>query len=720
MRKSEPITHRTGPEDVKRGQGDKSPHDSVSGGGRPGNGGAASAAPGLRERSLEPGSPNDVLINSYRTMFTARRIDEKILALLKQGKVFFHIGGSGHEAAQIATAAAMRPGSDWAYPYYRDLAFSLAFGYTIEEVFLEALHRAKGPSSGGFAMPFHWGHKKWRIISQSSPTGTQYLEAVGTALGAVKEGLDEVVYVSGGEGSTSEGEFHEAVNWAAREKLPVIFLIQDNKYAISVPVTEQMSARSVYDLVSGYAGLNRYEVDGCDFAASHQAAVDAVTKARRRGGPALILAHTVRLLPHSSSDDQRKYRSEADLARDREKDPLPRLEQHLLSRRIITDTALRSLQQEVLDRITRAAEAAETEPQQDAGHLLDHVYASVPSAGTPEARDPAHTGPSIVMVDAVNHAMAEEMDRNPKMLIYGEDVAGDKGGVFTATKGLTKKFGAERVFNSPLAEASIVGTAFGLALRGFKPCVEIQFGDYIWPAFMQLRDEVAVLRFRSNNDWSCPMVVRVAVGGYIHGGLYHSQSIDGFFTHIPGLRVVMPSNAADAKGLLKTACRCEDPVIFCEHKGLYRASFASAPEPDPDFCLPFGVARTVRRGDDITVVTWGMMVHRSLEAARSAADRGIDAEVIDLRTLNPLDMETVLNSVRRTGRVLIVHEDTLTGGFGAEIAARIAAEAFTRLDAPIRRVAAKDAPVPYGPALENAMLPQTSDILDALGDLARF
>lgn len=669
---------------------------------------------GAKQISLER------LIDAYRIMYTARKTDDKILLLLKQGKVFFHIGGSGHEAAQVATAFAMKPGFDWAYPYYRDLGFSLGFGYTVEEIFHEALHRASGPSSAGFSMPFHYGHKKWRIVAQSSPTGTQYVQAVGTALGAVKEGTDEVVYVSSGEGSTSEGEFHEAINWAAREKLPVIFLIQDNRYAISVTKKEQTAAQSVYHLVSGYEGLNRYEVDGCDFIASYEAAVNAVAKARKGEGPSIILAHTVRLLPHSSSDDQRKYRSEEELARDRSKDPLPHLEKYLIENAILTAGSLKELQRGVLERIDRAAEMAEAEPQQDSTNLLRYVYSPNIVISKENFVAPENRGEKIVMVDAINHALFEEMERNPKMLIYGEDIAGDKGGVFTATKGLTKKFGWERVFNSPLAEASIVGTAFGLALRGFKPVVEIQFGDYIWPAFMQLRDEVAMLRFRSNNEWSCPMVVRVAVGGYIHGGLYHSQSIDGFFTHIPGLRVVIPSNAADAKGLLKTACRSDDPVIYCEHKGLYRASFAKTPEPNADYCLPLGLARTVQEGEDISVITWGMMVHRSLEAARQMQEKDVSIEVIDLRTLNPLDTDAILTSVRKTGKVLIVHEDTLTGGFGAEIAAIIAHEAFTRLDAPIKRVAAKDCPVPYGPTLENAMLPQTAYIAAALEELATF
>ena len=676
----------------------------------------SSKSPRLVSAQISP----QKLIDAYRTMYTARKTDDKILLLLKQGKVFFHIGGSGHEAVQVAVASSMKPGYDWAYPYYRDLAFSLAFGYTVEDIFLEALHRAKGPSSAGFAMPFHYGHKKWRIISQSSPTGTQYLQAVGTALGAVKEGNDEVVYVSSGEGATSEGEFHEAVNWAARERLPVIFLIQDNKYAISVTKKEQTAASSVFQLVSGYEGLHRYEVDGCDFVASHETAVDAVANARKGKGPSLILAHTVRLLPHSSSDDQRKYRSEEDLAQDRRQDPLPQFENYLIGKKILRKEELEILQQKVVKRIDQAAEMAEQESQQEGANLLTYVYSPHPIISKEGFVDREAKGQKIVMVDAINHAMAEEMERNPKMLIYGEDVAGDKGGVFTATKGLTKKFGWNRVFNSPLAEASIVGTAFGLAVRGFMPVVEIQFGDYIWPAFMQLRDEVAMLRFRSNNDWSCPMVVRVAVGGYIHGGLYHSQSIDGFFTHIPGVRVVMPSNAADAKGLLKTACRSEDPVIFCEHKGLYRASFAAVSEPDENYCLPFGVANVVQPGSDISIITWGMMVQRSLEAARKVEEKGTSVEVIDLRTLNPLDTEAILNSVRKTGKVLIVHEDTLTGGFGAEIAAIIANEAFDRLDAPIKRVAAKDSPVPYGPTLENVMLPQTTDIVAALEELASF
>jgi 2-oxoisovalerate dehydrogenase E1 component len=657
---------------------------------------------------------------AYRNALAARMTDQKVLVLLKQGKVFFHIGCSGHEIAQVATALALRPGHDWAYPYYRDLGFALQYGYTPEELFLEALHRVGGPSSNGFAMPFHYGHKDLRIVSQSSPTGTQYLQAVGTAMGARWDGTDEVVYVSSGEGATSEGEFHEALNWAARGRFPVIFLIQNNKFAISVPVEDQTSGKSVCAMTAGYEGLHRVRVDGCDFLATYHAAAEAVARGRAGEGPTLIEADTVRLLPHSSSDDQRKYRDPGELAEELRRDPLPRMERQLIDLGVLKEEEIAGIREEVRARIDSAADWAQEQPLPDPADVVRHVYAPEPTQR--RVPEPPPPGPSIVLVDAVNHALAEELTRNPKMVIYGEDVGGNKGGVFTATKGLAAQFGDARVFNSPLAEASIVGTAFGLAVRGdYHPVVEIQFGDYIWPAFMQLRDEVAMLRYRSCNTWTCPMVVRVAVGGYIHGGLYHSQSIESFFTHIPGLRVVFPSTAADAKGLLKTACRSEDPVLFLEHKGLYRQGFASSPEPPDDYLLPFGVASVRKTGEDLTVITWGMLVQRSLDAARKVEERhGISVEVIDLRTLNPLDRGTILASVQKTGKVLIAHEDTLTGGFGGEISAIIGEEVFRFLDAPVRRVAAKDAPIPYSPPLESAMLPQESDLVAAMEALAAY
>ncbi len=665
------------------------------------------------------GLDRDTIISIYRTMLTSRMMDDKTMILLRQGKAFFHIGGSGHEAAQIATSFALKPGYDWAYPYYRDIAFALQYGSTPEDIFLETMHRAEGKSSGGRQMPAHYGDKELRIVAQSSPTGTQFLQAVGTAMGAVKDGTDEVVYVSAGEGTTSEGEFHEAINWASRELLPVIFLIQDNKYAISVTRREQTTGESVFEMVKGYKGLNRYMIDGTNFFESYHVAREAVAKARKGNGPSLIHADVVRLLPHSSSDDHKKYRDPAEIEADKKRDPIPKMENFLLSEGILTDKDIDAIRTEIKDRVDKAAEWAESRPLPKPETSQLQVYAPEFVVKKEDYKEHEATeGKPVVLVDAINHALAEEMEYNPKMLMYGEDVAGKKGGVFTATKGLTDKFGWDRVFNSPLAEASIVGTAFGLSVRGFKPVVEIQFGDYIWPAFMQLRDEVAMLRYRSNGNFACPMVVRVAVGGYIRGGLYHSQSIESFFTHIPGLRVVFPSNAADAKGLLKTACRENDPVLFLEHKGMYRQGFAAAPEPDKDYLMPFGVAGLSQEGEDITVVTYGMMVHRTLAAAKKLED--VSIEVIDLRTLNPLDEETIYNSVRKTGKVLIIHEDTLTGGFGGEIAARVADTCFQHLDGPIKRVAAKDSHVPYSPPLEQDMLPGEADISKALRELADF
>jgi 2-oxoisovalerate dehydrogenase E1 component len=666
-------------------------------------------------------APSDAqLVSAYRMMLCARMIDEKEMLMLRQGRILFHISGPGHEACQIAAAMAMRPGSDWAYPYYRDLAFSLQFGSTVKELFLENMHRVDGPGSHGRQMPSHYGNKRLRIVSQSSPTGTQYLQAVGTAMGAKKDGTDEVVYVSSGEGATSEGEFFEALNWASREKLPVIFLIQNNRYAISVPVEDQTAGGSIAELAKGHPNLFRARVDGTDFSASFAAVQQAVAQARAGRGPSLIEADVVRLFPHSSSDDPKKYIRPEELEADRARDPLPKLRALLIEQELLSDEDDSRMRAEIQHEIDEAVDYAEQAASPAGDTVLRNVVA--PAVITPGNvnREPASTGTNCMMVDAVNHALHEEMKRNPKMLVYGEDIAGGKGGVFSATKGLTDAFGRERAFNSPLAEASIVGTAIGLAVQGHKPVVEIQFGDYIWPAFMQFRDELVQMRYRSDGDYSCPVVVRVAVGGYIRGGLYHSQSIEAFFAHMPGLWIAFPSNAADAKGLLKAACRENNPVLFCEHKGLYRQQFAASPEPDDEYVIPFGVAKVKREGRDITVVTWGFLVQRSIDAARKLEAKGISVEVIDLRTIAPWDRETVFASVRKTGKVLVAHEDTRTGGFGAEIASTIGEECFEHLDAPVARLAALDAPVPFAPSLEVAMLPQEHDVVAALEKLAAY
>ena len=657
------------------------------------------------------------LLDIYRNMILARKLDDREMTLLKQGKAFFHIGCSGHEAAQLAAANNMKPSVDWAYPYYRDAALCLGLGMSGKDQLLAFLAKDADPSSGGRQMPQHYGNKDLRIVTQSSPTGTQFLQAVGCSMSRKWEKSKEIVYVSSGEGSTSEGEFHEALNWSSREKLPVIFHIQDNGYAISVPVSDQIAGSSVFDMVSGYENLAKYDVDGTNFFETNLAFQQAADRARKGKGPSVIVSRVVRLLSHSSSDDQRKYRSEKDLELDMARDPIIKFEKDCLGAKVITKKDIEDIQSEVEKYIEEAVSWVENQDDPDPKTALDHIFSDISEAEEPEINS---INDKIVMVDAINHALDEEMEVNKKMIVYGEDIADPKGGVFTATKGLTDKYGKERVFNSPLAEASIVGTAIGLAVTGWKPCVEIQFGDYIWPAMMQIRDEAACIRYRSNGAWTSPLVIRVAVGGYIHGGLYHSQSIDSYFFNIPGIRVAFPSNASDAKGLLKSSLRMDDPVIFLEHKGLYRQGYAATPEPDKDYVLPFGKANLIEEGDILTIVTWGAMVQKSIDAIKLCNLEKGDVDLIDLRTLNPIDWTAIHNSVEKTGKLLIVHEDLLTGGVGAEIAAKISDELFEELDGPIKRVAAKDCHVPYHDLLEKQVLPQTEQIVEAVNDLMEY
>ncbi len=670
---------------------------------------------------LADGLPtHEQLVDAYKLMLLARRLDEKELALLKQGKAFFHIGGSGHEAVQVACAMNLKPSYDWAYPYYRGLGFAMGVGFTSEEIMLAELHRAEDVMTGGRQMPGHYGKPSLNIPTQSSPTGTQFLQAVGTALACVRDKKDQVVYVSSGEGATSEGEFSEALNWASREKLPVIFCIEDNHYAISVPEWQQTAGGSVYEIAKGYENLARYKVNGTDFRESYAAAKEAVARARKGEGPSLIVADVVRLLSHSSSDDDRKYRPKDEIEKDHARDPLLVMESLLISEQIVTQAEVESIQKETKRRVDEAADWAESRPLPDPSTVTLHLFAPAETYSHFEFEKSVPSGKRIVMVDAINHALHEEMLKNPKMLIWGEDVEDGKGGVFTATKGLSTKFGRERVFNSQLAEASIVGTAFGASVRGFKPVVEIQFADYIFPAMMQLKNEVGMMRYRSNNSWACPMVIRVPVGGYIHGGHYHSQSIESLFAHCPGLYIAYPSTSADAKGLLKTAIRMEDPVMFLEHKGLYRQSYAMSPEPDDGYLVPFGKASIRREGKDITVVTYGSMVYMALNASKKLAEQGTEVEVIDLRTIVPFDKEAVLESVKKTNKVLVLSEDTRTSGFAAEISSVIAEEAFEHLDAPIKRITARDFPIPYSPSLEPVILPTEAQITKALEELASY
>ena len=658
------------------------------------------------------------LLDIYKKMALARRLDEKQLIMLKQGKAFFHIGCSGHEASQMAAAQNMIPGKDWSYPYYRDAALCLGLGMTSKEQLLSFLAKADDPNSGGRQMPQHYGHKDLRIVSQSSPTGTQFLQAVGCAMSRKWENDHEIVYVSSGEGSTSEGEFHEALNWASREKLPIIFHIQDNEYAISVHVSEQTSGSSVFSMVNGYDNLSRYEVDGTNFFETDLAFREAIERARQGKGPSVIVSNVVRLLSHSSSDDQKKYRKKVDLDKDKNRDPLLVFEKNCIKNKILKEGDFEKLRNEIIQIVDEDAEWADKQNHPDPNSATNHIYSNEPNLN--ETPLNYKNEKKIVLVDAINHAMHEEMKLNDKMIIYGEDIADPKGGVFTATRGLSDSFGDKRVFNSPLAEASIVGTAVGLATTGWKPCVEIQFGDYIWPAMMQIRNEVASMRYRSNGSWKCPMVIRVPVGGYIHGAICHSQSIDGYFMHMPGIRIAYPSNAEDAKGLLKAALRMDDPVLFLEHKGLYRQGFAASKEPDENYVLPFGVGKKIMEGDIVTVISWGAMVQKSIEAINMLEiDNGI-IDLIDLRTLNPLDYEMIGESVKKTGKILIVHEDNKMNGPGAEISAHIAENYFDDLDAPIMRVASSDSHIPYNWHLEEKILVQTEDIQKALKELLEY
>lgn len=695
---------------------------------------------------LEP----EQILRFYRTMVTSRRIDDREQSLKRQNKIFFQISGAGHEAIGIAMAEHCVPAHDWFYFYYRDRAFTLALGQTPLDHMLQAVAAEDDPSSGGRQMPAHYGDVRYNIVSVSSPTGTQFLQAVGAAeaglrvsqnpdLASVVEGFedDEIVVVTTGDGTTSEGEFWESLNSACNLGLPVVYIVEDNGYAISVPVEVQTAGGSISKLVAGFPGLHIVECDGTDVVDSYRAAGEAVRYARERKGPALIHAHCVRPYSHSMSDDERMYRTEAERAEQDTRDPLTRTRALILELGIATDDELTALEAEVLDEVAAAADEALEHPQPEPGTEMLHLYSEDvdPTGSDFDTEDePAYVDDRpLTMVDLLNSCLRGEMERDPRVVIFGEDVADasresaltevkGKGGVFKVTHGLQGRFGSNRVYNSPLAEANIVGRAIGMATRGLKPVVEIQFFDYIWPAMMQLRDELATMRYRSNGTFSSPVVVRVTYGGYLKGGaIYHSQTGESIFAHTPGLRVVMPATAEDANGLLRTAIRCEDPVLFLEHKHLYRQVYNKGMDPGPDFMIPFGKAKVVREGTDVTVVTCGALVKRSLDAAKIAAEQnGIETEVIDLRTVQPFDMERIAESVKKTGKVIVVHEDSLSWGIGSEIAARVADELFPWLDGPVRRVASKDTWVAYAPQLEEVILPQTPDVLAAIVDLAAF
>jgi 2-oxoisovalerate dehydrogenase E1 component len=696
------------------------------------------------ERKSAPLLSRDQLVGAYRTMFLSRRIDDKEIQLKRQNKIFFQISGAGHEAIMTAAGMTLRAGYDWFYTYYRDRALCLELGETALDMLLSAVGAASDPNSGGRQMPSHWGMKKLNIVSMSSPTGTQFLQAAGSAEASLRAkllgltegfGKDEVVLCTTGEGQTSEGEFWESLNTACNLKLPVVYLVEDNGYAISVPVEVNTAGGSISKLVASFPDLFVQEVDGCDLVASYETMQRAVDYARKRKGPALVHAHVIRPYSHSLSDDEVLYRPSEEREADAARDPVTQFPKWLVAQGYVTEAELTALHAEVDAEVQAATDAALGAEQPGPETIHVNVYSpeiDPTSEQFDTEDDPQFSGNETTMVDLLNACMKDEMRRNEQILVFGEDVADvsreqylgkvkGKGGVFKVTWGLQKEFGGARVYNSPLAEANIVGRAIGLAIRGFKPVVEIQFFDYIWPAYMQIRDELSAMRWRSNGDFAAPVVIRVTYGGYIRGAVYHSQTGASLFTHCPGLRVVCPATALDANGLLRTAIRCEDPVIFLEHKHLYRQTYNKAAHPGANFMIPFGKARVVREGTDVTIVTYGATVQRAFTAANQLADeRGISVEVIDLRSLSPWDDERVFASVKKTNRVIVLYEDSISWGYGAEIAARIADECFPWLDAPVKRVASTDTYVGYAPRLEDSTLPQVEDVRQACEEILKF
>jgi 2-oxoisovalerate dehydrogenase E1 component len=703
--------------------------------------GAATAAADPRWEGLT----GDDLRRAYRTMLLSRRIDDKEIQLKNQSLIFFQISGAGHEAVLVAAGLHLRAGYDWFYPYYRDRALCLTLGMTSKEMLLAAVGAKDDPNSGGRQMPSHWGHRQLNIPSQGSPTGTQCLQAVGAGeAGMMYERItaiadrqnhfhpDEITYVSIGEGATSEGEFWESLNSACTRPVPVLYLVEDNGYAISVPVEVQTAGGDISRLVESFPNLRVWRCDGTDFLDSYRTLGEAAAYVRRERKPAFVHARVIRPYSHSLSDDERLYKTPEERKAEAQRDPLTRMRAFLLHEKVATEGDLDGIAASVEREIAESTDAALKAPKPSIDTADAFVFSPTVDPTSATFNTPAASeGKPDTMVAAINRTLRDEMARNPRIVIFGEDVADarpaalphvpGKGGVFKVTHGLQKLYGAERVFNSPLAEANIVGRAVGMATRGMKPVVEIQFFDYIWPAMMQLKDEMSMLRYRSGNNWSCPMVVRVPIGGYLRGGApYHSQSGVSIFAHCPGVRIVFPSNAIDAAGLLRTSIRCDDPVLYLEHKHLYRQTYNKGAYPGADYMIPFGKGSLRRDGTDMVVLTWGALVQRSLLAAQQAEKDGISVAVFDLRTIMPYDWEGIATLVRRTSKVIVAHEDTLTCGFGAEIAARIGEELFDELDAPVKRVAAMDCPVAYCPDLEEVILPQSADVLNAIRTLAKY
>lgn len=662
------------------------------------------------------GLSDEQMIEMYRLMLLARRVDDRMFALNRQGRVPFVVGSSGHEAVQVASVFALDRERDWLMPYYRDMGVALAWGIPLEDIFLAVFARKGDPFSGGRQLPNHWSDPPRRIFTQSSCIGTQYPHAVGIARSLQLNKDPGVVVVYGGEGSTSEGDWHEAMNLAGIYKLPVVFIIENNHYAISVPSSMEV-AGSICQRAEGY-GMVGHLVDGNDPLIVYRTVQVAVDRARQGLGASLIEAETYRYYAHTSDDDDRLYRSREEVEEWRRQDPLVTLKQYLVEERLLSATEESEIDRQVAVLVAGSVEKAEGSPPPD--DPFSHVYARViepgPAVTVPE---PAPVGQTVNMITAINRAIHEVMAAHPDTVVFGEDVAGQKGGVFKATEGLTAAFGEDRCFNMPIAESLIAGTAIGMAAAGKRPIAEIQFADYIHPAFDQIVSEASRVHYRSDGKWSCPIVIRVPYGGGIHGALYHSQSIEALYAHIPGLKVVIPSTPADVKGLLWEAVEDPDPVLFIEPKKLYR--LAKGPYPSGPWKVPLGRAAIRHQGTDLTILTYGAMAHFTMEAIGPLEELDISPEVIDLRSLKPLDWPTIEVSVKKTSRVLIVHEDNEFVGYGAELAAQVADKAFEWLDAPVRRYALGDIPAfPYASELEDKVYPNPEGIIRHAQELAKY
>ncbi|MFN8369357.1 MAG: dehydrogenase E1 component subunit alpha/beta [Bacteriovoracaceae bacterium] len=683
------------------------------------------------------------LVWFLRNIYLSRKTDDAEMLMKKQNTAFFQISGAGHEGVLTAISKVLKPTYDYFLCYYRDRALCLGLGVSVYEMLCQANGNTGDTSSHGRQMPAHFGNKKLNIISKSACTGTQYLQACGVAeagnyLGSLKKNSnvensnlpkfnkDEIMYVSSGEGATSEGEFWESITTAVIHKLPVFYVIQDNGFAISCSVELQTPEGSISKTLENFPGLKVIYCDGTCPIESYAAAKEAEAYLRARKGPVLLHAKCTRPYSHSLSDDQAFYRSADELSEEAKIDVVNTYPKFLIDNKIITAKENEELQTETHNHTREAMKKAVETPMPAKSTCMDHLYSNIidPRSENFESTPNTSGKADVPMAAAINGVLKSEVKKNPLIRIFGQDVADfsdeeklksdlkGKGGVFKITSGVQRIGLKDQVFNAPLAEANIIGRAIGMSIRGLRPVVEIQFFDYIWPAYMQLKNEMTTLRYRSGGDYKCPMVVRVPIGGYLKGGsIYHSQCGESLFTHLPGVYVVFPSNAQDAAGLLRTAINCDDPVMFLEHKHLYYQGYNRCADPGENYTIPFGKARIVKQGKDLTVVCYGALVQKCVEAAKLIEERmGKTVEIIDPRTLVPFDIEAVKKSLSKTNRLLIAHEEVKTSGFAGEIAALINEECFEYLDAPILRVTAKDVHVAYCPDLEEVILPQINDV----------